>query len=140
MDHPEQSPETELNAEEFARSVANDPVGALRRFQELQTQARLNASTPLSSAPSASPVPTPASPPIDPQLIATLVAQTVSQVLAAQPTPTTPAPAVANSSSTRLSEKLPDIAEYEGDQDKLDAWEQSLKQRMYLNHDRYPSD
>ncbi len=38
------------------------------------------------------------------------------------------------------SEKLPDISEYEGDQDKLDAWEQTLIQRMHVNHDRYPTD
>ena len=38
------------------------------------------------------------------------------------------------------SEKLPDIPEYDGDEARLDAWEQSLIQRMHINNDRYPSD
>jgi hypothetical protein len=38
------------------------------------------------------------------------------------------------------SEKLPDIPEYEGDESQLDAWEQSLIQRMHINNDRYPSE
>ena len=38
------------------------------------------------------------------------------------------------------SEKLPDIPEYDGDEDKLDAWEQNLIQKMHINHDRYFSD
>ena len=37
----------------------------------------------------------------------------------------------------RLSEKLFDIIEYDEDRDKLDAWEQTLKQKMHINHDRY---
>jgi hypothetical protein len=36
------------------------------------------------------------------------------------------------------SEKLPNISEYEGDESQLDAWEQSLIQRMHINNDRYP--
>ena len=38
------------------------------------------------------------------------------------------------------SEKLPDIAEYDGNMDNLDSWEQSLIQRMHVNHDRYPTE
>jgi hypothetical protein len=36
------------------------------------------------------------------------------------------------------SEKFPNIESYDGEMDKFDAWEQSLIQRMYINHDRYP--
>ena len=42
--------------------------------------------------------------------------------------------------TVRLSKKLPDIAEYNGNIDILDAWEQSLVQKIYANHDRYPID
>lgn len=127
----------------FQQSVNQDPAGALRRFQDLESQAHDAATaTPTSPAPPAA-VSTPLA--LGPQALATLVAQAVSQALHAQPTsaPMSHAPpASANPAvtSVRLSEKLPDIAEYDGDREKLDAWEQSLIQRMHANHDRYPTD
>ena len=47
---------------------------------------------------------------------------------------------LASKNSLIRSEKLPDITEYEGEEVKLDAWEQSLIQRMHVNNDRYPFD
>ena len=145
MKHPKYTPENELNADEFARHVANDSAAALRRFQELQNQARkATNATPSSSA---SPVPTPPTyASLDPQNLASLIAQAVAQTLRNQPLPPAPvihlppASVTAAAIPVRLSEKLPDIAEYDGDRDKLDAWEQSLKQRMHMNHDRYTTD
>ena len=49
-------------------------------------------------------------------------------------------PLTASATPVRLSEKLPDISEYDGDRDKLNAWEHALIQRMHVNHDQYPTD
>ena len=53
-------------------------------------------------------------------------------------TPSTPL--TASATPVHLSEKLPDIPEYDGDRDKLDAWEHALIQRMHVNHNQYPPD
>ena len=46
----------------------------------------------------------------------------------------------ASATSVHLSEKLPDISEYNADRDKLDAWEHALIQCMHVNHDQYLTD
>lgn len=128
MEHPEYTPENALNADEFAQQVASNPMAALRRFQELQAQIdalRVANNTPSTSSPGP---PVPQTPSESSELINALV-----QALSRRSSPPTTA-------SVRLSEKLPDIEKYEGDRDNLDAWEQSLIQRMNINHDRYPTD
>ena len=40
----------------------------------------------------------------------------------------------------RLSEKLPDISEYDEDRDKLNVWEHALIQHMHVNHNQYSTD
>lgn len=67
-------------------------------------------------------------PALDPQTIATIVAAVTASL---------PHPPEARSSR---SEKLPDIDKYNGEVDKLDAWEQALIQRMNGNADRYPTE
>ena len=71
--------------------------------------------------------------------IAQIVAQTIQNQLSASilslSTPTPPTPLTASATPVRLSEKLPDIPEYDGDRDKLNAWEHALIQRMHVNHD-----
>jgi len=145
MEHLEYIPENELNVDEFARHVANNPAAALRRFQELQNQARKATNAiPSSFASSVSTPSTYAS--LDPQNLASLIAQAVAQTLRNQPLPPAPVIHLPPASVTaavipvRLSEKLPDIVEYDEDRDKLNAWKQSLKQRMHMNHDRYTID
>ncbi len=142
MKHPEYILENELNADEFARHVVNDSAAALRRFQELQNQARkVTNAIPSFFASSVSTPPTYAS--LDSQNLASLIAQAVTQTLRNQPLPSAPvihlppASVTAAAIPVRLSEKLSDIAEYDEDRDKLNAWKQSLKQRMHMNHDRY---
>ena len=46
----------------------------------------------------------------------------------------------ATAPATHRSEKLPDTAEYDEDRDCLDAWEQSLRQRLNMNHNQYLTD
>ena len=46
----------------------------------------------------------------------------------------------ASATLIHLSEKLPDTPEYDGDRDKLNAWEHTLIQRMHVNHDQYSTD
>ena len=41
---------------------------------------------------------------------------------------------------THWSEKLSDTAEYNKDRDCLNAWEQSLRQHLNMNHDQYLTD
>ena len=88
----------------------------------------------------------PPSPPgplvIGPEFAAAVVLA-VTQALAQNPSPPAPpvaSPLQAKSSSTFLSEKLPDISEYDGERDRLDAWEQSLLQKMTANDDRFPDE
>ena len=146
MEHPEYLPEDELNADAFAQHVAQDPTAAFRQWRELQNQARFaQSSTPVSST-HAAPSP-PVYTTLDPATLS-MIAQIVAQTIQNQPSPSIPAPIVhlpatpitATTTPARLSEKLPDIEQYDGDRDKLDAWEQSLIQRMNINHDRYPTD
>ena len=125
MEHPEYTPEDELNADEFAQQVARDPAAALHQFRELQNQARYAANaTPSPSVPS---VPTPpVCAPLDLQAMATMIAQAVAQTFQNQPQPTPPvvpasAPLQATASATHRSEKLPDTPEYDGERDRLDA-------------------
>ena len=42
--------------------------------------------------------------------------------------------------ATHRSEKLPDTAEYDEDRDHLNAWKQSLRQYLNMNHDWYLTD
>ncbi len=126
MEHPEYTPENELNVDEFARHVANDPAAALRRFQELQNQARKATNATPSSFASSVPTP-PTYAPLDPQNLVSLIAQAVAQTLRNQPLPPAPvihlppASVTAAAIPVRLSEKLPDIVEYDEDRDKLNA-------------------
>ncbi len=129
---PPHNPSTddERAAEQFAQSVVENPVEAFRAMRELQNQVRQHDI----ATPSPSTVPSPPSYlGLDPQSLAA-IAQIVAQTLNNQPPPVIQLPAnpVAATIAPR-SEKLPDIPEYEGDKDRLDAWEQSL------NGDRYPS-
>ena len=48
--------------------------------------------------------------------------------------PSSAAPAISK------SEKLSNIPEYNDDVNKLNIWKQSLIHKMYINHDRYPTD
>ena len=52
----------------------------------------------------------------------------------------TPTPLTASATPVHLSEKLPDIPEYDEDKDKLNMWEHALIQRMHVNHDWYLTD
>jgi len=126
MKHPEYTPENELNVDEFARHVVNDSAAALRRFQELQNQAR-KVTNAISSF-FASSVSTPSTyASLDSQNLASLIAQAVAQTLRNQPLPSTsiihlpPASVTAAVIPVRLSEKLSDIVEYDEDRDKLNA-------------------
>ena len=83
---------------------------------------------------------------LNPQALTIMIAQIVAQTLAQQPLPL---PSVVNfpvsllqatAPITHRSEKLPDTAEYDEDRDRLNAWEQSLRQRLNMNHDRYLTD
>ena len=128
----------ELRLQQFIESVANNPAEILARFDQVQQQANSATSdTPESSQTTSSPAPNVA---MDPQTIAAITNAVYTAIRAnlpaSVPNPSPPAAAPI----VRLSEKLPDIAEYDGNMDILDAWEQSLVQKMYANHDRYPTD
>ena len=128
----------ELRLQQFVESVANNPAEILARFDQIQQQADSAAvNTPESSQATASPIPNVA---MDPQTIAAITNAVYTAIRANTPVsvPNPSFPTVAP--TVRLSEKLPDIVEYDGDMDMLDAWEQSLVQKMYANHDRYPTD
>ena len=72
-----------------------------------------------------------------------MIVQIVAQTLAQQPLPLSPVVNFsisllqATAPATHRSEKLPDTAEYDEDRDHLNAWEQSLRQRLNINHDQY---
>ncbi len=126
MKHLEYTFENELNADEFARHVANDSAAALRRFQKLQNQARKVTNATFSFFASSVPIPsTYAS--LDSQNLAFLIAQAVAQTLRNQSLSSTPVIHLSSASVTaavipvRLSEKLSDIVEYDEDRDKLNA-------------------
>ena len=100
-----------------------DPQQFLSQMDNLEAevnQLRNNANTPSISEPI--PISNPPPPTFDPQIMAMM------QLL------------LASKNSLIRSEKLPDITEYVGEEVKLDAWEQSLIQRMHVNNDRYPFD
>ena len=116
---------------DLLEACANDPQAVLRFCQELQLKvqrleiaaAATAADSPVDGISSTTPAPTPSPTSIDPQVL--------QQVLLALATKSQP---------TLRSEKLPDIPEYEGEESKLDDWDQALVQRMHINHDRYPTD
>ena len=82
------------------------------------TSSSASLNTPQSSVP----------PALDPQTLAAIVAA----VSASLPRP--------SEAKLEKSEKLPDVDKYEGEVEKLDAWEDALVQRLYGNEDRYPTD
>ena len=128
----------------FLEALQQDPQGIYYSWQEMQTEMQQmrtemetlrNTATATAAEATTSQgatTNTPTSPhipqPLDPQTMATIMAA-VSASLSRTSDPKLP-----------KSEKLPDTAEYEGDMDKLDAWEQALVQRMHGNADRYPTD
>lgn len=75
---------------------------------------------------------------LDPSTLATLAALFQSMQVNQPPANPVPSPAIA--SVVYKSEKLPDIPLYEGGLNELDAWEQSLIQRLHINRDRYPTE
>ena len=126
MKHLEYTLENELNVDEFARHVVNDSATALRRFQELQNQARKVTNAIFSFfVSSVSTSSTYAS--LDSQNLASLIAQAVTQTLRNQFLSSTSVIHLSSASVTaavipvRLSEKLSDIVEYDEDKDKLNA-------------------
>ena len=73
--------------------------------------------------------------------IAQIVAQTIqNQLPASILSLSTSTPLTASATPVHLSEKLPDIPEYDGDRDKLNAWEHALIQHMHVNHNQYSTD
>ena len=123
-----QNPLIDENVKLFQNQFQTNPEAFVAEIRRLQDEvARLQAAP----APDP-PIPTPAStsspssvPARDPQIAALL------QLLLTR---------YSESKTDILSEKLPDISEYDGDEAKLDSWEQSLIQRMHVNHDRYSTD
>ena len=115
-------PNTSEEAQAFLQQILSNPDGFLAAYRELRDRAE----TPTSSIHTPPPAPS-----LNVQTLAQAMAQAMAQNLP-DPPPQPRAPL--------KSEKLPDIPEYEGDLDKLDAWEQALVQRMSINHDRYPTD
>lgn len=114
---------------QFFQAFQNNPDQFFQTIQSMQNElnafrsASTNASA--STPPSETHASTPLLPlPIDPQILLLLDRLTQKSASASAP----------------RSEKLPDILEYDGDEAKLDDWEQTLVHRMHVNHDRYPSD
>ncbi|KAL9062677.1 MAG: hypothetical protein Q9161_009767 [Pseudevernia consocians] len=138
MTTPSDVPLEELRLRQFIESVANNPAEILARFDQIQQQAD-SATTNTSESPQATSSSTP-NVAMDPQTIAAITNAVYTAIRANTPTTVLDPPLPAVAPTVRLSEKLPDIAEYNGDMDTLDAWEQSLIQKMYANHDRYPTD
>ena len=136
--HPESDPEQELNTSVFCDYVNANPSAAYEQWQQAQ-QSRYNLNVTL---PSDQPAPPPLMYPIiDPQTLASIVAQVMAQTITQQSLPPPPVinlPSLllqATAPAIHQSEKLPDTAEYDRDRDCLDAWEQSLRQRLHMNHD-----
>jgi len=126
MKHLEYILENELNVDEFARHVVNDSATALRRFQELQNQARKVTNAISSFFVSSVSIPSIYAS-LDSQNLASLIAQAVTQTLRNQSLSSIPVIHLPSASVTvaaifvRLSEKLSDIVEYDEDRDKLNA-------------------
>ena len=119
--------ESTQTAAQYLQGHINDNtqglVDSIARMQaeNVELHRRINALS--TQAPVPTPVPAPAiNPTLDSQL-----AEAMKILLAKKPVDI-------------RSEKLPDISEYDGEEAKLDSWEQSLIQRMHVNHDRYPTD
>ncbi len=142
MKHLEYIFENELNVDEFVWHVINDSATVLRRFQKLQNQARKVTNATLSFFVSSVLISSIYAS-LDSQNLVFLIVQAVTQTLRNQPLSSISVIHLSSASVTvavilvRLSEKLSDIVEYDEDKDKLNAWKQSLKQRMHMNHDRY---
>ena len=79
-------------------------------------------------------------PTIDSQTLASIVTQVMTQIITQQPSPP---PSVINLLSLLLQatasiihqfKKLLNIIKYNRNRDCLNAWKQSLKQQLYMNH------
>ena len=118
----------------FMQQVATNPQEVLDHLDSLQQRVDNNTTdTPTSSKSTPSPAPM-----LDPSTLATLAALFQSMQVNQPPANPVPSPAIA--SVVYKSEKLPDIPLYEGGLNELDAWEQSLIQRLHINRDRYPTE
>ena len=143
--NPEPQPDQELNANAFREYVNANPDAAYEQWQQAQQQAQQTRSI-ANVTPSSSNQSSPMYTTLNPQALTTMIAQIVAQTLAQQPLPLPPvvnfpvSPLQATAPATHQSEKLPDTAEYDGDRDCLNVWEQSLRQHLNMNHDRYPTD
>lgn len=142
---PEQLP-SNPQVEAFREFVIREPQAAFTHWQQMQRQYETFQSnaTPASST---EPTPPPHVAPITigAEQLADMVAQAVARTLAQAtqnhpPAPQSSTPFQAKAPSTFRSEKLPDIPEYDGDRDRLDAWEQSLVQKITANDDRFPEE
>ena len=80
---------------------------------------------------------------INPQILASIVAQVMAQTITQQSLPPL---SIINLLSLSLQamisvihqfEKLPDTAEYDENKDCLNAWKQSLRQWLHMNHNQY---
>lgn len=129
------TPEEVARIAHISQRLADNPREFLGHLDHVSARAE-SQSAPFHQAPSQTPAPT-----ISPEIIATITATVMAAMRNQNPIPatSTPTPTVPSRSDNR-SEKLPDIPEYDGDMEKLDAWEQLLIQRMHVNHDRYPTD
>ncbi len=126
--------EDQQRIQHFIQQVANNPQEILNQIDALQRRVD-DASTDTPASSEATP---PIAPMLDPQTVQALYALFQSMQTNQPPPVVLPPPPAAPAISK--SEKLPDIPEYDGDVDKLDAWEQSLIHKMHANHDRYPTD
>ncbi|KAI4264997.1 MAG: hypothetical protein L6R38_009721 [Xanthoria sp. 2 TBL-2021] len=128
---------------QFIKDNPQRAYDELKRLQALKATYQANTTPSSSTQPSSPPLPSPTI--LGPDfatLIATAVAQALAQVTQNYPPP---APLVALPLQTKApptfrSEKLPDIPEYDGERDRLDAWEQSFIQKMTANNDRFPEE
>ncbi len=121
MTTPSDVPLEELRLRQFIESVANNPAEILARFDQIQQQAD-SATTNTFESPQATSSSTP-NVAMDPQTIAAITNAVYTAIRANTPTTVLDPPLPAVAPTVRLSEKLPDIAEYNGDMDTLDAWE-----------------
>ena len=117
---------TQTAAEYLQGHINENPQGLVDSIARMQAEnAELHRRIDALSTQAPVPAPVPASA-INPTL-ASQLAEVMKILLAKKPVDI-------------RSEKLPDISEYDGEEAKLDSWEQSLIQRMHVNHDRYPTD
>ena len=128
----------ELRLQQFIESVASNPAEILALLD--QSQRRVDSTTTDTPTSSQTTSPPALNAAIDPQTIAAITQAVYTAIRANTPVLASNPPLPPASAQIRLSEKLPDITEYDGNMELLDAWEQSLVQKMYANHDRYPTD